>query len=307
MLAILTRIEIRETAILLLQADRFTLVLASSLVVPIFFFRTYRWYVLLHCQGIKMPFFRIVAISAISIAAGALTPGRVGEFAKVFYVQRYGFPVGRALSSVLVDRILDMAFLAAIGLLAAMYFFGFQKLHSLVLATTVAMCLLFGLFPALIRLGWNSRNGMAKLLPQRFVNLIGNNAKDIAAGLSSILGTPLFLACLMTLLSWGLTYWAIYLCSNAIDLHLSFLFVSGASALCALVTMLPVSVMGIGTRDAMLIIIFRHVGHAEIAAVAFSSLILFLTILNAIVCSTAFLTSDLYPAPSQGNYPPEDV
>ena len=74
----------------------------------------------------------------------------------------------------------------------------------------------------------------------------------------------------------------IYYLSNGLNLELSFFQVVLIMTITSLITLIPISFFGIGTRDAGLLVVFKWFGYAPEQAVALSMALLLLRI--AIVC-----------------------
>ncbi|NJL33436.1 MAG: flippase-like domain-containing protein [Chloroflexaceae bacterium] len=237
-----------------------------------------------------------------SIFIGLLTPGRLGEFVKALHLkQDCAISGGRALSSVFLDRLFDLFMLLAVGALAlASASFGtvdgWLALVLLVLALVAPLVLL--IHP--VSFGWFSR------LAQRIVPLdhpkvgpkltkLGGWVVEIRAGLRQLSSSVLLVGVLLTLLAYAIFFGQCYLVALAVGLPVGFVPVSYAVALGSLITLLPVSISGIGTRDASIVAYLGALGVASAQALGFS-LLIFVTfyIGGALLGALAWL---LKPAP----------
>ena len=104
------------------QADyRYLAPYLAILLIAIHLARTVRWGILLEPVA-KVPFGRLNAASAVGIMALVVLPFRLGEFARPYLVaQRPALRVSAALSSVVVERVVDgifMGLLLVVALLA---------------------------------------------------------------------------------------------------------------------------------------------------------------------------------------------
>ncbi|MEO5987330.1 MAG: lysylphosphatidylglycerol synthase transmembrane domain-containing protein [Candidatus Eisenbacteria bacterium] len=81
--------------------------------------RAYRWSALLARAGVKLPVARSYCITLIGICYGLVTPGRVGEFARILHLR---LPQSQILPSVVWDRIFDVLLLEAMTLPAFLFF-----------------------------------------------------------------------------------------------------------------------------------------------------------------------------------------
>ena len=87
---------------------------------------------------------------------------------------------------------------------------------------------------------------------------------------------------LTTLAASALYFASAYCCAKAIGLPLGVLDVVAGSSVAAVLALLPVSVAGIGTRDAAFVAIFAHCGIDAGQSIAFSSLILAWMLANCV-------------------------
>src|SRR5271170_2427057 len=99
---ILKNININDTWALLQKADWRLLVLAFLAYVLMVYLKGIRWSYLLKMQGASYSIWNCFLIYMGSLYLGNVTPGRVGDFAKAFYLNEdLGFSIGSSMASVL--------------------------------------------------------------------------------------------------------------------------------------------------------------------------------------------------------------
>src|SRR3954447_14463233 len=98
--------------------------LSIALYVPFLLVKAARWRLLAADMRMPMSFGEAWRVYAIGLAAGTFTPGQVGDMLKAWYLQRDGYPLGRALGSSILDRLFDVAGLAVLGLLGVAVYGG---------------------------------------------------------------------------------------------------------------------------------------------------------------------------------------
>ena len=107
--------------------------------------------------------------------------------------------------------------------------------------------------------------------------------RDSFAKALHISGVGWWLVMTMTTLAASAMYFAsAYCCAKAIGLSLGIVDVVAGSSVAAVLALLPVSVAGIGTRDAAFVAIFAHCGVDAGQSIAFSSLILAWMLVNCV-------------------------
>lgn len=90
-----------------------TIAAAIALALVGYWGRAYRWAVLLRRAGIAMSRTRGYVLTLVGTGYGLVTPGRVGEFARVLHLDRGR---GQSLPSVVWDRIADVLLLECMAL-----------------------------------------------------------------------------------------------------------------------------------------------------------------------------------------------
>jgi uncharacterized protein (TIRG00374 family) len=224
---------------------------------------------------------------------GTLTPGRLGEFIKTLYLKQKGISWGVSFFSVIFDRVLDVVVLISFAFWA-IYYFDLHDEHSWLLFTVIlsVSIVISAVF------WWYKRRDvlrdlmqvLAVITPKRFENSVLKGAQDFCEGLLKIKWAKGFFAIVLSIFAWIVNFYGIFLCGKALGFPVSLIQMAFIAAICALVALLPISVMGIGTRDAVLILMLGKYGITEGSAVAFSSLILSIIFFNGVICSLSLFT-----------------
>jgi uncharacterized protein (TIRG00374 family) len=207
-----------------------------------------------------------------SMFLGFLTPGRLGEFVKAWYVsQACKVSSGLAFSSVLADRLFDLYIVLMVGCAAVAGVYAQVQLW-IVLGSLVILLAFFLLVVLDERWFFGLRRlvSVSKWVEQTFFKP-GGWLEDIQR--YGITWRGLLVAALLTTLAYALYFGQCYLLSQALGLSLTVTQATYAVALGGLVTLLPVSISGLGTREAVII---AYLGRWEIsseAALSFSLLV----------------------------------
>lgn len=286
---VLSRLGTRETLAAIGEAQPAPLIAAYLLFLPSLALRSLRWQSLISSQKVRLGFGEIVSVYGFSILAGTVTPGRLGEFVKALHLRERGVSLGMSLSSVVVDRMLDLIFPLAFGAVAlwAVVFPGEINVEH---AAVIGILLLLG--PSLL---WFATRGRGYHLTAGWLAAANSERlvrgyRDFAEGLRGLPLRTLAWALLLTTLAWTVNYSAVCLLGRALDLDVPYLSLVCIAAACSLVTLLPISVLGLGTRDLALMVMLAPYGVDATDAVAFSSLILSALLLNGVICAFSLLT-----------------
>jgi glycosyltransferase 2 family protein len=289
---ILLRLDVTEIAAVLERVSVLPVAGACLAVLPTLPLRSWRWRLLLEGAGTRLAPLEALNAYAFSIVVGSATPGRLGELIKIGYLRNKGVATSVAVLSVALDRLFDLAFLIVVGAGALAAFFGGRSatvLLPILLAMAVFCAAVWryavsshgrrvaqGLFSRLLPAAWSQR------FPRAIASVVGQ-AKALPRSTLLAVG-------LLTALTWIATYLAVYLCAVGLGLDVPFFDICGVTAISSLVTFLPISILGLGTRDASLIALLAPYGVPATGAVALSALYLGITLWVVLVCSYSLAT-----------------
>ncbi|MDQ3929924.1 MAG: flippase-like domain-containing protein, partial [Chloroflexota bacterium] len=214
-------------------------------------------------------------IYGIGLAAGTFTPGQVGDALKAWYVQRKGYPLARGLASSVLDRLFDVAALAVLGLLGVLVYGGRFAGQAPVLVGWALLCVAAVAFVA-----WNRTRAWAVNFVARRLARFGGGAT--AGGGWSLDARTLAFAALLTLASFAISIFRVWLLAASVGIFLGPPEVAGFVGLTTAAALVPVTVGGVGTRDAVAALSFAQLGYDPAQGIAVSLLILVLNLAQAI-------------------------
>lgn len=277
---LLSRLELAQLQHILQQTDGPAVALAVALVIPFFALKSWRWQLLLERAGIRISVWQSLWLYFVGLFAGYATPGQVGEAVKAMYLARAGHAVGPALATIALDRILDMLLLVALavpGVLLVGESLGLDR--SLTLAA-------LGLALGVLTVGVWLITSPKRLEPfLRLLTSIPMAPKKLTA-LLTVPEAAGSLSYAAVAHSWSL--WALTLAAYVVHyvrfyvlllaLHIGspppVLAFVATLALVSVVALIPVTIMGVGTRDGVLVLAAGGLGLTNEEAVGFSLLIL---------------------------------
>jgi uncharacterized membrane protein YbhN (UPF0104 family) len=247
---------------------------AAALAVPSLLVKGVRWQQLLRTLRIELGLVECTGMYAAGMALGTFTPGQLGEFSKVWQVAEGGHGYLRSLLASLLDRGLDVLVLVGLGVGGLLWYSGvappgvsFTPRASLVLAgallaALVAAALWRRLGPATLRTWWQEGAAIWREPANR-----GRLARVLLA----------------TVLYVCIQYGSVYLCVVAVGAPIALPYLVFVFSLTTLVASLPVTVAGIGTRDALFFYYFSRVGVPAESCLVLSSLVLGLKVANGLL------------------------
>jgi len=239
---------------LLGRARLVPLLAAAAINLALLVIKAWRWREIMKLQAIDYGFAPSVRAYTIASGVASWTPGRLGDFTKAVSVSRdCGISFGRAASSVIADRLLDAFALTLVAAAGAGLLLG-------PVAGTVTWCLvaLAGVIAwALYR--WASEAGPDRAtaaLGRVGLSRAGRELGDAIAGLEQMTlpsgRRPATIAVVTTLVSTVLTFIQGYLVAVSLRVPMPFLRLSAGLAAASIASLLPLTVSGIGIREATL-------------------------------------------------------
>jgi uncharacterized protein (TIRG00374 family) len=283
---IATRIDLRRTIRIILHQNLLVLIGALALFVPQTFFRVWRWRIILRANACRLTIGQLCDTVLQGLFWGMVTPGRVGEFAKAGMLRKLGHSWGRALGATTLERLLDLGVILIVGILSAwviqaVALSGTMKWGLIGVGALGAIAVGVSLFPR-----WKH---LVLKLPfvRRYRERLGTEFDEFRDTLLSPRrrGAPGLAA--TTALLWLLAYLEVYLFARNLGIEVSFCYLIVTVSFGSVLTLLPISVSGVGTRDAAYILLLGSIGVDAERAVALAAMVLFMFVFNGCVCYIA--------------------
>ena len=277
LLALVLRwVNLAQALALLGQARALPLVLAVGVVFPAtLVLWAVRWHLVLRLLDIRIPFLRALLYSLIGNFAGLFLSDTMGGFIKVFYLREDGYLAARAFFSVFLDKTWEVAMLLYFGLAGLLAF------PALLGASWLSLALPLGGLAAaalLVKyLGPRGARGWLRLVGGRFNGRVARWAGASVADLLDTVGrvpwrgwTGVLGASILVRLA-HFSY--CYLLAVSLGIPLSFPATVAIMSLVGIIVSLPLSIGGLGTREATMVAAFSLIGLPAPQALAFSFLI----------------------------------
>jgi hypothetical protein len=243
---------------------------AFVLNIPQILLKSYRWRYLLFLQGYRLSLRRAFQYYLSSIFLGVITPGRLGEFAKVYYLmteKRAGGGVA-ALSSVIIDRLMDLYLLLITSLIGFIVLPALNKFEWLGWGGILVSITLPVILKRMINYPyfWNKVKKIFET--KNLIELKSDNINSIIRLVS--FHKSLLWAGVMTVLSYALFFFQCYLIAISLCIPISYFLMIPVMALTNIASLIPISISGVGTRDSALIFILGQQGISLESSLALS-------------------------------------
>jgi len=249
-------------------AATWPLLVAVALSAVVIHAKLWRWRDLLRLVGVPLSVASAYRAFLPSLFLGLVTPGRVGDALRIQYLKRdhrVGYADGLAVS--IVDRLCDVYVLLA-----------FVALGVVHLASAVS--------PALARTTWVAVAAIAIAPAFLFVRGVAEPAAQWLYGrfsdaneheglsvffnaLRRQVGPGLLSPVLITVIAFFFNYVQAWLVAQALGIELTFVDVASLVAISSFLSLLPISISGLGVRESFFALVFPAFGLSETLGIAF--------------------------------------
>jgi len=299
-LFILKQLDWPATWAILKTADPSLCAAAFATILVLVYLKAIRWSWLLRMQGYRYGAWDCFLVYMGSLYWGNITPGRAGDFIKVRYLQEdLGMPVGKGMSSVLVDRVFDlylMLILGGAGILANADAFHQADPDSRLVEL---VWIFFAVLAMVTVLAFNKKVGggllkavFQRMMGERFRERTDKAFQDFHVGMEAFYRPSVVWPILISAVSYLVFFWGCTLMAEAIGITIGVSYMAFALSVVNIVSLL--TFLGMGTREGALIILFGLISLSREQAFAFSMLLFFLgSILFTLVCFFCYLAKPI--------------
>lgn len=276
---ILSSLNLNKVLQLVSNSNPFWFSLAILTTAVIVVIKGLKWRVLLQEKRKKIRLRECIEAFLKGFFLSLLTPGRTGDFARAVFVRaQMGLLFG--LATVIVDRLIDIALLLVLALFALATFFWFTQtwiVNPLIIVgigLAMALAVLYVLRPQ--QQGF-FRKLLLGLAPQKERKKIESHYSELVLEVRGIGRKPKYLLAAIGLgiLNWLLSVLVALFIAKGIGIEQPVYFFAIVVPLLALIEIIPISVAGLGTREAGAILLFSTVQLNAETAVTFSLLYFF--------------------------------
>ena len=275
---ILSRIDLATLAKRLSSADWSYILISASLAPLFILLKAYRFQLILRNLGVEVKLVEAFHLYALGLLAGIATPGQVGELAKGVYLKGKGYPLSSSLIAVFSDRGFDIAGLLFLSIGSLILLRGPLYHHLSIFVLLFIMAIIF----LIILLHPKLREQSIRKLAPLFLKRKGGLAHKNEALLESPFSSKHFLLLFgITVIAFLFAFFRYLLLARSLRIDIPVFSFLAMVILAQGVSLIPITVAGLGTREATLILLFSQFNISPELAVSLSFLILFLMLINA--------------------------
>ena len=238
-----------------------------GLLVFVYLFKSLRWMLINRTFGIRISYGTTLIYFMVAGFLSVITPGRIGEFAKIFFIQRKAKVSGvLATTSVVLDRVWDVLVLTLLGGVGALLILGGFQINTLTLLIIIGFFLLslaIILFPSVIfvpmKFLFRKKEKLSAELDQVFDSWKKNALKLFLPGFFTTLAAFLALA-LIPLIFTG-----------KLGQEVGIIPSISAVSISNMLAFLPVTVAGVGTRELVFSEVWKLLEYTTESAITIST------------------------------------
>lgn len=283
-------------------ANAAPLPLAAAVVLSIvpLHLKVWRWQALLRSCDQRYPLGRAYSAVLASIYLGMVTPGRVGDVLRVQYARHeVGTPYSIGVATTVMDRCCDLYVLAAFVTLGIAHFASI--LHGELVWPIWAMVAGSVLAPLLLLAPGIARRLFGRLHARLFPEHQEGFDRFLVA-MRQQLGPALLAALSLTVAAFAANYFQGWLIARSLGLELHLQDVMSVMAITSLLGLMPISISGLGVREAFLAVVFPALGQSPAQGIAFGLLVFVALFLVYMIAG--FVAWQLSPPPTSAAVSP---
>lgn len=275
---IFTKIDFKKLASCFSQINLIMFMLVNFITLPALFIKSFRWRYILKIQGVDYSVTSSFLSYLGGVCAGIITPGRAGEAMRAVYLrQDKRVPLSQGLASVFVDRIFDLSVLLIFS--AA----GLCFLHRPDLSST-RIVFIYLVVLVLLVIVFSRRSILYSFLKKIYLSvfsglgarvLADNLRRFIACIKDTLASRKIYVVFFLTALAYTFYFVQCCLLARIAHINTNWITVIFFVSISSLLAMLPVTILGLGTREASLVFLFSLVGVKSEVALTYSFLLFF--------------------------------
>lgn len=284
---LISKIDIRKVAEILLSANPFYILLALGFFGISLYIRALKWKLLVNFFNKDYSGWQALKTYVIGVAFGSVTPARTGDLMKVLDLKKEtDMGIKQGISLTIFDKIIDIIILFGTALICSIIItYIFSAGIDIKWLVVVLIFFLVGMVFLLTRYAKNYLRPLFKIfVPNVLKEKIRDTYYTFASIVETISKDKKFVTYIfLTAISWLSLFFIAYLFAKSINLKVSPLYFLLFMPIVFGVEVLPITLLGIGSRDAALILLFSLINISKEAMVSISLMMLIFTNLPILI------------------------
>jgi len=253
---IVVTLDLNKIYKVFLSIDPFYSFICFFAIIPIVLMTNIQWQILLKKQKIKVSFIYSIKNIFIGYFYGFISPGGLGAYTRALYLEQESkCPLPKCLSNIIIfntTNYITLLFLGVIGAVILSSIFPYLFIFIIILIIIVVSLLLFLLKKEKSKIVFTKiiEIRVFAALKDRLINSLDTFYEDIPRFNDIIIP---FIICII---SWFVSSAELYFISKLFNIDVSFFYFIFIFIVADVIASIPISIYGLGTREAALITIF---------------------------------------------------
>lgn len=201
----------------------------------------------------KIGYWKMLKYMILSYSYGLFLPGKIGEFSLIYFMKKDGYEVGETTALSIFDKAITFLVLLLLSLYGLFKFIKAKDAWSILIIITIVF--FAGFLFLLSKIG---RNLIKKLLGKYSILFKGFSKTAFFYFKKARL--MLFLNTVITFVKWLIVAWMMQIIFLFYGYNLDFLLVLTISAASVIISLLPISLSGLGIKDTFVVFAFSNLG-----------------------------------------------
>ena len=253
---IFATLDLNEIYTVFLTIDPLYLVLSFFSVFPIVLLSNIQWQILLKKQKIRVGFFYSLKNIFIGYFYGFITPGGVGAYTRSFYLSNESkAPLPKCVSNIIVFNTIDYLSLLLLGAVGGLFLSSVSPFLFLTIVTVLIVFVVLFLFflkkerskPMFIRI---VQSKIFATISDQLTDSVDSFYEDLPCFKEIILPFSI------SIFGWIVRFSILFLIAGMFSINVPFYYFILIIAVANVVASIPVTIYGLGTREAALISLF---------------------------------------------------
>ncbi|KYK20906.1 hypothetical protein AYK24_03475 [Thermoplasmatales archaeon SG8-52-4] len=270
LIIILSTLDLQKIVDIFLKINVIYSILSFFVIIPLILLANIGWQLLLKKQKINVSFWYSVKNFFIGYFYGFITPGAFGAYIRSIYLSKEsGAQIPKCVSNIIIFNTIDYLGLLIIGAIGAIYLSSiFSYLFLIIIVVIIIVITLFFFFFKDKR----SRIFFIKIFQSRIFSTIKDKIEKSLTSFYEDLPKfkDIILPFSISIFGWILKYIMLFFIAKLFFIEIPFFTFLMIMAIAEVISSLPISIYGLGTREAALITIFKIWGVESENVVSFS-------------------------------------
>jgi uncharacterized protein (TIRG00374 family) len=267
---ILSTMNLGSILSVLTHVNIWFLLLSIASLIPMILLINFEWQLILKKHKIYVSYKYSLKNIFIGYFYGFITPGGFGGYTRALYLRdKSKAPLQKCIVDILLFNAIDYLAFLSLGLIGGIIL---SEIAPEIFPVILLLFLIVIFISVVLIRKKTGKRVFQKILSVRFLASIKQKWGDKVETIYDELprGRHLLIPYLLSLIGWMFWFTVLYLISPLFSIHVSYFYFIAVVATANVVASIPISIYGLGTREAALITLFSLFGMVQENVIVFS-------------------------------------